>query len=320
MSSLVPSSELKSSDVSTWSHRVGVMFETRFADDQAFSISLRNSHLGGMIVSEMRTSPFHFARSPAKLRSDMLDHFMLRLDLVGQQSRLNLIDFGQALDYAPLATHNICIILPRRTVTDAVGRAEYLHGAALGGPGVDLLKGYVQLLNQQAPYLQTAQADGAARALIDLMAGTLSGTHQGQERGRAAVTLAATQRAQAYINARLGDPGLRPGQIARDLGLSRSALYRLFEPLGGVASVVLERRLERAYRLLSDPRETRQVSTIAHALGFGSESHFARAFRQRFGHRPSDVRMGARATSAGSGAQLAPALADRPFAAWLNGL
>ena len=316
----MPNSELKSNDVATWSHRVGVMFETRFAEAQPFSISLRNSHLGGMIVSEMRTSPFHFARSPSKLRSDMLDHFMLRLDLVGPQSRLSLIDFGQALDYAPLATHNICIILPRETMTDAVSGAEYLHGVELGGPGVELLKGYVRLLNEQAPYLLTSQADGAAKALMELMAGTLSQTAEGQERGRSAVTLAATQRAQAYITARLGDPGLRPDQMARDLGLSRSALYRLFEPMGGVASVVLERRLERAYRLLSDPRETRLVSSIAHALGFGSESHFARAFRQRFGHTPSEVRMGARAMATRQDGPAPLTLTERPFAAWLNAL
>lgn len=316
---LVPNSELISSDASTWSHRVGVMFETRFPDEQAFSIALRNAHLGRMIVSEMRTSPFLFGRSKAKLRSDMLDHFMLRVDLNGADSTLNLIDFGQTLDLAPIASHNICIILPRDTVVDAVGGAEYLHDLALSGPGIELLKGFIILLNQQAPNLLREQADGTTKALIDLMAATLSSTAAGKERGRNAVTMAVTQRARHYVNAHLGDPDLSPSKIARALGLSRSALYRLFEPLGGVAAFVQERRLERAYRLLSDPQELRLVSSIAHALGFASESHFARVFRQRFGHTPSDVRASARESLLHAAGSQHP-FSDRPFASWLNGL
>jgi len=295
------------------------MFETQFPDEQPFAIALRNAHLGRMIVSEMRTSQFLFARSKAKLRSDMLDHFMLRVDLTDNGSTLNLIDFGQALDFAPISSHNICIILPRDTVVDAVGGAEYLHDVNLAGPGIDLLKGFIILLNQQAPNLLREQADGTSKALVDLMAATLSTAPNGQERGRNAVTMAVTQRARHYVNSNLDNPDLSPTRIARSLGMSRSALYRLFEPIGGVAAFVLERRLERAYRLLSDPQDMRLVSSIAHALGFASESHFARAFRQRFGHTPSEVRAGARESLLKQSGGQHP-FSDRPFASWLNGL
>lgn len=43
VSELVANSELKSGDVSIWSRRVGVMFETSFPDDQDFSIALLNT-------------------------------------------------------------------------------------------------------------------------------------------------------------------------------------------------------------------------------------------------------------------------------------
>ena len=78
--------------------------------------------------------------------------------------------------------------------------------------------------------------------------------------------------------------------IRRALGLSRSALYWLFEPYGGVAAYLLERRLARVRALLADRREHRRISELAFAHGFASEAHFSRAFRRCFGLTPSDVR------------------------------
>jgi AraC-like DNA-binding protein len=54
---------------------------------------------------------------------------------------------------------------------------------------------------------------------------------------------------------------------------------------------VLERRLDRAHRMLADPRSAdRNISTIAFDAGFGDLSYFNRTFRRRFGRTPSDVR------------------------------
>ncbi|WAP71367.1 AraC family transcriptional regulator [Jiella pelagia] len=103
------------------------------------------------------------------------------------------------------------------------------------------------------------------------------------------------------------------------MGLSRSTLYRLFEPFGGVAAYILERRLEQAYRALGDSRDLRLIGTIAHGLGFAGESQFSRSFRQRFGRTPSEVRRLAR-DGAGTGEGGEPVLSERPFAAWLQGL
>jgi AraC-like DNA-binding protein len=82
---------------------------------------------------------------------------------------------------------------------------------------------------------------------------------------------------------------LRPHIIS-----ARAAVQRLFESEGTTLSAfVLERRLQRAYRILSDNRfADRSISSIAFESGFGELSYFNRSFRKQFGASPSAVRGG----------------------------
>jgi AraC-like DNA-binding protein len=66
----------------------------------------------------------------------------------------------------------------------------------------------------------------------------------------------------------------------------------LFESDGTTFSqYVLDQRLARAHRMLSNPLLAEQtISAIAYEAGFGDLSHFNRAFRRRYGETPSDVR------------------------------
>jgi len=65
----------------------------------------------------------------------------------------------------------------------------------------------------------------------------------------------------------------------------------LFESGQTFAERVLELRLQRARRMLSDPRhDTMRVSDIALACGFNDISHFNKRFRARFGCSPTQCR------------------------------
>lgn len=95
--------------------------------------------------------------------------------------------------------------------------------------------------------------------------------------------LAATR----LIEERLLDPTLDAGDLMRALGLSRSSLYRAFQPVGGVNAWIRQRRLEHARDLLADQTGLRlSVGDVAQACGFASDSHFSRAFRKAFGNSP----------------------------------
>ncbi|MEP5051186.1 MAG: helix-turn-helix transcriptional regulator, partial [Alloalcanivorax venustensis] len=84
--------------------------------------------------------------------------------------------------------------------------------------------------------------------------------------------------------------GLGPARLCRRFGLSRTRLYRLFEPFGGVAGYIREQRLDRAFRELAErDLGQRRLVEVALECGFDSQSHFCRLFRQRFGMTPGEA-------------------------------
>jgi AraC-like DNA-binding protein len=80
-------------------------------------------------------------------------------------------------------------------------------------------------------------------------------------------------------------------KLARTFGLSRASLYRLFEPVGGVASYIRTRRLARARQELTAPGlEDRRIGPIAYRAGFHSIPAFNSAFRPAYGQTPRSTR------------------------------
>jgi AraC-like DNA-binding protein len=77
--------------------------------------------------------------------------------------------------------------------------------------------------------------------------------------------------------------------IVGTLGLSRRYIQQLLEETGqSFTERLVERRLERAFAMLTDPRRLHlAIIDIALAAGFSDVSHFNRVFRRRFGDTPS---------------------------------
>lgn len=69
-------------------------------------------------------------------------------------------------------------------------------------------------------------------------------------------------------------------------------MRKLFESEGtSLSDFMLAQRLERAHRLLSDPRQAGStITAISFEVGFNDLSYFNRAFRRRFALTPTDVR------------------------------
>ncbi|WP_374654864.1 GlxA family transcriptional regulator [Dongia sp.] len=87
------------------------------------------------------------------------------------------------------------------------------------------------------------------------------------------------------------DRGLSPAELARDLGISQRQLERQFRAQLGRTPVAYHRdlRLDQARRLLS--QTVLPVTDIALSCGFGSASHFAQLYRERFGRLPTEDRL-----------------------------
>lgn len=101
--------------------------------------------------------------------------------------------------------------------------------------------------------------------------------------------------ARTYIDRHLRDPGLSAARVADAVGVSPRHLSRVFADAGeSVPRHILGRRLDLARRQLERPETADlDIAEIARLSGFVSASHFSRAFVERYGERPGDVRRGA---------------------------
>jgi AraC-like DNA-binding protein len=97
-------------------------------------------------------------------------------------------------------------------------------------------------------------------------------------------------RIRVVIKDRCSDPDFRPADVAAETGISLRYVQKLLTARGCTCSeLIYSSRLEHAAHLLERraSRPTGQpLSEVAYACGFRDYTHFARRFRDRFGHAP----------------------------------
>ncbi|WP_400999443.1 helix-turn-helix transcriptional regulator [Agromyces sp. GXQ0307] len=110
---------------------------------------------------------------------------------------------------------------------------------------------------------------------------------------------------RGFIDARLDDLELDGEVIGRKFHCSRSTLYRIFTPYGGITTYIRARRLERCLDELAIPAESAHpIKDVATRWGFENPSHFHRLFTARYGLAPSAVqRLAVRAPVTAYGSQ-----------------
>lgn len=155
---------------------------------------------------------------------------------------------------------------------------------------------YYDLTLKHAPALDPLAQHAMAQHLFDLVVLLLGAnrdeTHHSRRNGLASARLDVLR---ADILRQLSDPALNIKDLARRHRVSARFVQALFQQHDDSFSrFVLEQRLLKAQRLLSDPTlRERKIIDIAHMSGFGDLSYFHRCFRGRFGLTPADARAAA---------------------------
>jgi AraC-like DNA-binding protein len=154
---------------------------------------------------------------------------------------------------------------------------------------------------------ESANLDEDARAklgdeFLDILAAAVEAGVDREPTGETTVRKARLRSVKAYIDAHLREPDLCLETIAKNNGISLRYLHELFTTVDTtVSDWIWLRRLQRCYAMLSRPEHAaRSITEIAFSMGFNSSSHFSNRFREEFGLRPSDVRLG------GNGSRLRP--------------
>lgn len=96
-------------------------------------------------------------------------------------------------------------------------------------------------------------------------------------------------RIAAFVEERLGDPGLNPEQVARAHNISVRHLYNIWSARGvPLSQWIISARLEGAYADLARQGRAVPIAAVARRWGFTSPAHFARRFRAAYGMSPRE--------------------------------
>lgn len=275
----------------------------RGSDVNPFEVSSWN--LGGLLLTSVDSAALNFDRSRRLVAVSGLDHFLVALYVSGnfggtadrqeidvRPGDICVLDLTRTLQTSVTRFHNLSLVLPRAVVEASMDDPDALHGLVLRreSPLTELLSSHIHMLHERIARLDPQEAEAASRATAGFVTAVLSSHHQGRPEAVLA-SVSPLRAAVRMIDRNLHDPALDVVWLARSLGLSRSALYRLFETRGGVAHFIRERRLVQAAMDLASPaNRNRRVADIARRWGFNSHAVFTRAFHAHYGISPSEAR------------------------------
>jgi len=252
--------------------------------------------------------PYDYSRTARRIRRDSLDHWIIAVCVRGRQRQRSgdtEIELRTGLPYvlsmaspfeamregAEIEWHSLFI------ARDAISELEPLLSATLYSPLDSAMGGmlacYLRSLDDVILDLPSRDIPHLASVTTAMVAAALGSGIARDDASRPHVEHLQLARMRRLIRENLGSATLGPNRLCALGGISRSALYRLFEPLGGVARHIQRERLSRAYRLLTDPAERRGIGEIAESVGFFEPSTFSRSFRAEFGLSPRDARVAA---------------------------
>jgi AraC-like DNA-binding protein len=182
------------------------------------------------------------------------------------------------------------LTIARNALAAAGPRISDLHGFVFQGALGRLIADHMMLLIRRLPHLDMQDASTAVGATVGLIASCMVEALRLNHGAADAHDAEIRNRVSHYIDEHLDVAGLTTKMICDELGLSRSVLYRAFTPLAGVADYIRARRLEAVHVLLEDAKIDLKISGMARDVGFTSEPHFSRAFKQRYGYSPRQAR------------------------------
>ena len=262
-------------------------------DPRSFSAREQAWRLGEMLLVTVEYSgEAHRLRWSFK-QNPTLDHWVLSAPL--QRSR-------EASDSAGLGRLRLhCLAVPGQceSAEDATLALIFPNDVVGAAPPTvqiredtrEFLSDYLLLLYRSIAESRSMNVPHIVSATSNLLAMCLSPTSENLARAQQAIDVVVLKRVKSIVRQNLSDKDLTPDRICRDLGLSRSRLYRIFEPFGGVANYIRRERLLKTRETVGDPNDRRPISAIAEDLGFSDPSTYSRMFRKEFGITPKEARI-----------------------------
>lgn len=296
-----------------WKEDMSVIFdveESPVRDDGPYHATFDLYNFGHSVIGGLKASTGRYVRSMSKALKDGLDAILLQLFVeggvqfgVGQRTTyaragdIVVFDLAKPVDNINTRFSHITSMWPRVEIERVLPNIARWHGYALPrkSPAVALLKQHLISCYKLAPRFSLEEGRRVEAATLSLACAAMADSELLPDAdSNSPMAEMLTYQIKRYIRENLGACDLAPAQIARHFGISRTSLYTLLEPLGGISRYQLHLRLQRCFADLQDPAQAhRHISEIAYRWGFNHPATFNRNFRKAFGITPGDARAGA---------------------------
>lgn len=320
-----------------WLQNMGVFFDLSSADGSRLNAAVKGSidaySMAGTVFGITTAEAQLFTRSDQRVARDAMEHFLIQVFLQGGGTTrdgerivagdMMIIDLDQPHAMATTNFSNLTLVLPRELnagLSETLGR---LHARRLSGKNalIRLLADHLRTLWHSLDTLPLQDCGTALKGTIGLMDLWLGDNRSIGSNAGPEVSVGLSRSILQYIDSHI-DENLTPESLASIFRVSRSQLYRMFNPHDGVARYVWGRRLTKSMRMLSNPIfDHLSVGSVAYQCGFSTESHFSRSFKEKFGTSPGrfrcEVREGLNVQSNGVGESNAE---NADFASWVMAL
>ena len=295
-----------------WRNALGYVFDVAAEPGEigAFQGDFRVWATDRFALSETTCSRVKQLRTPETISRSRIDHFAIRLLLSGHIAGLAgptevdaepgdafFIDLAQPTrlqaSVRDETTTEITLWVPRPRLLASINDEHALHGLGLKGtsPAGALVGASLRSLVAHAHNMSVQEMDALASGVIELTASAIAPMLEAAAVSGVAVPLASFVTVRRFIDHNLSSPKLGPEMIAKSFGLSRASLYRLFEPIGGIAGYIRKQRLNRIFEEITAVEFANQrIGQIANRFGFKSLSAFSRLFRTTYGVSPREAR------------------------------
>ena len=259
--------------------------------------------LASLDLARVRASAQSVHRTPAGIAASSDSYYLVGIQtkgscLVTQGGRSAAIENGAfalydtTRPYSLLLTDNfeqLVIRLPRTALERHLPEAARLTALGVNpDPGAaSLLVNTVKFLASEidvlAPDVALSVSQGVEHLIVAGL-GSLAGSIPDVDR------FSRRKLVQNHILANLRYESLSIKSIADQLHLSPSSIHRAFAADGEtVMGWVWQQRLDRIREALLSGRYEGTLTDLSVAWGFSDSAHFSRAFRQRYGHAPSEL-------------------------------
>lgn len=292
---------------SAWQKHMEVLFDTRLPDGvdprDGFIVQQTVWPLDGMLLAQQTAPAFSYERSANMVRFNPVDHWQITILHAGQtwtrvddrvsHNQPGLVEI-RSLGYPfcgrTLAHDSTTLIVPVDLFTERGNLPKASNNISLGGHRAKLLSDHISSIETSLDRLTPSDLTGISSRLRDMVFDFVTPLVERGDSDSESFQIGIVTRARRFILSNLSSPDLTPASLARELAISRTRLYELFEASGGVTKYIRQHRLSAAHAMLSAASGRRTVAEVGLATGYDSAANFSRAFTQQFGYSPSSIR------------------------------